>query len=258
MKKYIVAALILAIGLYVCKKTVLASYVGTVWAQTQKDVKDQVPTRFEIDRARHEIGNLDSDVGNMIRPIAEYMADIAQLKKDIQRTQTRLDEQKTVLLIMTKDLENNPAYVDYGHEKFSAARVRAKLQNDFESYRRVEASVQTQKKLLEAKETALRSAQDQLAKVMNKKHEYELRLAQLEAEEETLQVARVGSKLQLDDSRATQIEAALADIEKRQSVQRAEIELKTGAFANDNIPVQQRTEPAQDVASIRNYLEGKN
>ena len=255
MKKYIAVLLILVIGVYVGKKTILASYVGTLWAQTKKDAREQVPTRFEIERARHEIGNLDGDAGNMIRPIAEYMADIARLKKDIQATQVSLDEQRPALLIMTKDLEDNPSFVAYGNEKFSAERVRTKLQRDFESYRRLESHLQSQKKLLQAKETSLRSAQDQLAKVMNKKHEYELRLAQLEADEETLQVARVGSKLQLDDSRATQIEAALADIEKRQNVQRAEIELKTGALANDNIPVQQRHEPGQDLSSIRRYLE---
>jgi phosphoenolpyruvate synthase/pyruvate phosphate dikinase len=144
----------------------------------------------------------------------------------------------------------------YQGEEFAADRVRHKLQRDFESYQRFEKNLQSQRKLLEAKEASLRAAQEQLAKVVAKKKEFELRLAQLEADEETLQIARIGSKLEFDNSRATQIEAALADIEQRQTVQRTEIELKTQTLANDVIPVGPRREPARlDYAGIRQYLE---
>src|SRR5262249_40027747 len=162
------------------------------------------------------------------------MAAINRLKKDIQATQTALAQQKTSLLAMTKDLEGDPSFVVYGGEQYSADRVRTKLQRDFESYKHLEANLRSQQKLLEAKETSLKATQEQLAKVVAKKRDYELRLAQLEADEEMLQVVRLGSKLEFDDSRATQIQAALDDIERRQDVQRAEVELRTGALANDN------------------------
>ena len=120
----------------------------------------------------------------------------------------------------------------------------------------MEKNLQSQRKLLEAKETPLHAAQEQLAKVIAKKKEFELRLAQLEADEETLQIARVGTKLELDDSRASQIEAALADIEQRHTVQRTEIELKTQTFANDLIPVGPRQRSfGVDAVAIRQYLE---
>lgn len=255
MKKALVLLLALAAGLFICKKTVVGSYTATAWSHVKQEAHDQVPTRFEIERARHEINNLDGDIGNMIRPIAEYMAAIGRLKKDIQATQSSLDEQKVTLLTMTRDLDGGPTFVEYGGEKYSAERVRLKLQRDFDSFKRLEAHLASQKRLLETKETSLKATQEQLAKVIAKKREYELRLAQLEADEETLQVAKIGSTLKIDDSRTTQIEAALADIEHRQNVQRAEAELKTGTFANDTIPVNQRPRAATDVQAIRHYLE---
>lgn len=255
MKKIVALLLILAVGLFCYKRSGAHSYVGTFWSQTQREIKDQVPTRFELARARHELEQLDGDIGNMIRPIAEHMAAIGKLKKDIQATSTSLDEQKIVLLTMTKDLEGNPTFIEYAGEKYPSERVRSKLQRDFESYKRLEAHLHSQRKLLEAKETSLKGAQDQLAKVIAKKREFELRLAQAEAEEETLQVARLGSKLQIDDSRATQIEAALAEIEQRHEVERHQNELKTGTFANDAIPVGQKSAPSGDPAAIRRYLE---
>ena len=89
-----------------------------------------------------------------------------------------------------------------------------------------------------------------------KKREYEVRLAQLEADEETLKIARIGTNLQIDDSRSTQIEAALADIENRHEVLRQEVELTTGTLANDGIPVQERKQNRMEVKAIRAYLEG--
>jgi septation ring formation regulator EzrA len=258
MKKLLVIALVIGVCFYFVKKSSLFSYASTVWSQVKTETKNVVPTRFEIDRARHEIANLDDDIGNMIRPIAEYKAAILRVKKDIARSERALDDQKGVLLTMTKDLEGNPAVLVYAGEEYSAERVRGKLSKDFKSYKRLETKLQSQRKLLEAKEASLKATQEQLAKIIAKKREYEVRLAQLEADEETLQIARIGSTLQIDTSRTTQIEAALADIEHRQDVQRAEVELKTGTLANDVIPVQERKQSRQDVHAIRDYLEGQS
>lgn len=256
MRKLLWGLLIVGVGVFLARKTSFLSYAGTLWSQVKTETKNHVPTRFEIQRVRHELAQLDNDVGAMIRPIAEYKTAVGLLHKDIAKAETALEEQKPLLLTMAKDLEGNPTTVLYNGEQFGADRVRLKLQRDFESFQRMEKNLQSQRKLLEAKETSLRAAQEQLAKVIAKKKEFELRLAQLEADEETLQIARVGTKLELDDSRASQIEAALADIEQRQSVQRTEIELKTQTFANDFIPVgpRQRT-PSVDTAAIREYLE---
>ncbi|HWY86675.1 MAG TPA: hypothetical protein VNX28_08120 [Gemmataceae bacterium] len=256
MKKLLVTVLLVGACVYFVKKSAIGSYAGTVWSHVRTETKNAVPTRFEIDRVRHEIANLDDDIAGMIRPIAEYKATIVHLKKDIGQVESTLDGQKGVLLSMTRDLESNPTVLVYAGEEYPAERVRAKLTKDFESYQRLETNLKSRRKLLEAKEKSLKATQEQLAKVISKKREYEVRLAQLEADEETLQIARIGSKLQIDTSRTTQIEAALGDIEHRHNVLRAEVELKTGTFANDVIPVQERKQGTQDVHAIRAYLEG--
>ncbi len=235
--------------------TAVRSYASTLWSQVKSETKNAVPTRFEISRARHEIANLDDDIGGMIRPIAEYKATIMALNKEIGRSETMLREHKTVLLSMTQDLEGSPSVLVYAGEEYSADRVCAKLAKDFKSYRRLEANLQSRRKLLEAKEKSLKATQEQLAKVIAKKREYEVRLADLEADEETLRIARIGSKIQIDDSRTTQIEAALSDIEHRHDVERAEVELKTSDLANDLIPVQERGPTVVDINAIREHLK---
>ena len=79
MQKLVWTAALLIIGAVLVVKTSLASYAGTLWSQFSTQAKNQIPTRFELDRVRHELGQLDGDVSVMIRPIAEYRADIVRL-----------------------------------------------------------------------------------------------------------------------------------------------------------------------------------
>jgi septation ring formation regulator EzrA len=260
-RKVIVSLLLVAACFYVVKKTSVLSYAGTLWSQVAKETKNAVPTQFEIDRVRHELAGMDGDISQMLRPIAEHMATMQRLKKDIKTTRNNLADQKANILTMTKDLEGSPTVLVYGGEEYSAERVRQKLQRDFDSYKRTEAHLKSQEKLLEAKERSLSATREQLAKLVAKKREYEIRLAQLEADEETLQIARLGSKLPMNDNRASEIEAALANIEHRQDVERARDDLLNGQFANDFIPVNQRirsgTAPV-DLNEIRSYLQANN
>jgi hypothetical protein len=258
IRKLLVLGLILGVGFWVVKKTSAFSYARALWCNVTAQAKDSVPTEVELNRVRHEIAQMDRDISNMLRPIAEHMATINRLKKDIQNTRANLADQKTILLAMAKDMEHNPTTVEYGGERYSADRIRNKLQRDFDSYKRSEANLRSQEKLLDAKERALTATREQLTKMVNKKKEYEIRLAQLEADEETLKIARMGTKVKIDDSRATEIEAILSHIEHRHDVQRAELDLLNSPQAHDFIPVDQRTRPAGKVepTEVRNYLEG--
>jgi chromosome segregation ATPase len=258
IRKTMIGLLVLGGLMFLVKRTSFISYAGTLWGQATRQAKEQVPTKFEIERARREIAAMDSDISTGLRPIAEYMAAINKLKKDIKAAQDALADQKISILAMTRDLDGNPTVLSYGGEEYTAERVRKKLQGDFESYRRCEAHLKSQEKLLEARERSLAASREQLTKLVAKKRDYEIRLAQLEADEETLQTARIGSKLPVPDNRAAEIESVLAEIEHRQEVQRAEIELANGPQAHDFIPVQSgsRTRVA-DLDEIRSHFGQK-
>jgi peptidoglycan hydrolase CwlO-like protein len=256
MHKLAMTLLAAVVVVWIAAKTNVASYASVLWTKVAKETKNTIPTRFEIERVRNEIAQLDADLGAMIRPIAEHKADVTRLTRDVRKSEDSLAEQREALLRLSKDLEPNPKAVILDGEPYPADRVRRKLERDFESFRRLEKHLESQRKLLEAKEASLQAAQEQLAKLVSKKQEYEVRLARLSADEETLQVARIGTKVEFDPSRANHIEQALADIEHRHEVQRAEIELTAGKAMNDSIPT--RKEPSVTPGSVRQYLEGSN
>jgi chromosome segregation ATPase len=254
MKKLLVIGLIVLGGLWVVRKTNLVSYAGTVWAAVRTEAKAQVPTKFELDRIRHEIARMDGDIRGMVSPIAEHMATISKLRRDIQRTEVTLADQKTALLAMTAALDKGEEHVSYKGQQVPAERIRQQLQRDFSSFKLLETQLDTQRKLLTAKEKTLDGARDQLNKLIAKKRDFEVRLAQLEAEEQLLAVARTGTNFQVDDSRATEIQEALNAIEHRQEVERNMHILTTGDPVTQGVPPPDQ--PGTSLDEIRAHLQG--
>jgi chromosome segregation ATPase len=246
MHKWIVGAVLVAGTCFLVKKTSFVSYAGTLWSQVATEAKKQIPTRFEIERARHEIAQLDKDITAMIRPLAEHKAEVVRLDKEIASLQTNLDGRREKLLKATHDFETVSTVRD---------GTRVQLDRDFEGFKRLEKQNEAFRKMRDAKQTAFDGAQAQLAKLVSRKRDFEVRLTQLEADEETIRVAALGSPIAIDDNRASAIEAALREIEHRHEVSRAEIELANGDLVSDT-PAATAT-PSPSLSEMRAYLEKK-
>jgi peptidoglycan hydrolase CwlO-like protein len=254
MKKLLILGIIGAVALVaIVKKTNVCSYASTLASTVGAQAKDQVPTKFELERIRNEIAALDGDISQMIRPIAEYKSAIEKMRKDIAKGETNITTRKKDLLDVVKELEANKPF-KVNDRVYTPEQVRRQVERDTTSLKQLEKHVKAQQQVLDAKELSLKATQEQLAKVISKKREYEIRLAQVEAEEETLQVARIGSTVKIDNTRATQIEDALAAIEQRHDVERHETILRTNDLVN--VPLQDRNRTPDDLNAIRNYLEG--
>jgi chromosome segregation ATPase len=243
MHKWIVGAVLVAGTCFLVKKTSFCSYAGTFWSQATTVAKNQIPTRFEIDRARHEIGQLDRDITAMIRPLAEHKAEVARLDKEIAQLQTNLEGRREKLLKATSAFETVSTVRDGS---------RVQLDRDFDGFKRLEKQETALRKMRDARQTAFDGAQAQLAKLVSTKRDFEVRLTQLEADEETIRVAAIGSKIAVDDNRASAIEAALREIERRHEVSRAELEL-----ANGDLVDAPAATPSPSLSEMRAYLERK-
>ena len=215
MKKTIalVAAGALAL-LVVAKTTNVSSYVGTIWQKAKAAAKQQVPTEFEIDRIAHDIAGLDQALDRMIRPIAEHKVAVDRLRTEVTEKETRLAEKKKVLLDATQavKLAKPDEKLIYANKAYPVALVKQRIARDFEHYKRFEASLAAQKKLLESKETTLRAAQEQLQTFMSRKRDFEVQLAQLRAEHEINKVAAVGTDIEIDTTPLANIAQSLAEL----------------------------------------------
>ncbi len=255
MKKALIIGLIGAVALgVVAKKTNAFSYASTLFAQVEQDAKKQVPTKFEIERIRNEITSLDSDVSQMIRPIAEYKADIEKLRKDVAKTQTNIEQKKADLLAVVEKVQDKNGFVVLAGKKHSVEKVQQVIQRETDHVKVLEKNVKAQQQVLEAKEASLKATQEQLAKVVNLKRDFEVRLAQLEALDQTIQVNRIASNIKIDTSRATQIDNAMQGLERRLNADIHELDLRKGDV--NNIDLFEREPEPLDLNAITNYLRG--
>jgi peptidoglycan hydrolase CwlO-like protein len=255
MKKLILLGVIGAVAVVACAKSTGAwSYVRTSIAQVKSDVQGQIPVKFELNRIREELKDMDADIAQMVRPIAEYKVAIERMRKDITRNQTRIDEQKKVLLGVADELKGNQKTISIGGTTYPVSRVQKQLVQDTDKLKQLEKFVATQRQVLESKEASLTATQDQLAKLVSKKREYEVRVAQLEAEQEALTTIKIGSDIKIDSSTATRIENALNDLEHRLRVEAEVAAQRTGEVGVINL--NEREQRPTDLQAIRDYLNG--
>jgi peptidoglycan hydrolase CwlO-like protein len=254
MKKLLVLGLVALAAVWAARKMHLASYARTLWSQVRQEAKAQVPVKFEFDRIRLEIEQMDDDIRNMANPIAEHMAGVAELRRDIAQGKSALARQKASLLTMTTCLRKPGDRVDYKGRQVAAGALRRQMRRDFALYKQREAQVATQEKLLTAKQKALDAAREQLSKLIARKDEFKIQLAQLEAEQQLIEAAGTATDLRVDDSRASEIATALASIRHEQEVARSKISLLTGGAMAGNAP--RHEQPGASPGKVRAYLKG--
>ncbi len=256
-KKYLLVGIIGALGLvFLSTKTNFASYARTFVAHVEKQADNSIPTKFEIERIRNEIASLDGDISQMIRPIAEYKAEIQRTRQDVTANQKTVEEKKAKLLAHFDKIDGNPKFVSINGRDVPLEKFKAELHRQTEIVKTQELNLKTLRQVLEAKEKSLKATQEQLAKVVSKKREYEARLADLEALDQSLQVARIASDIKIDSGRATQIEDALRRLEDKLNADRTELDMRRGDVGNLNLFEQES--PPLDLQAIRNYLEGQD
>jgi chromosome segregation ATPase len=235
------------------------SYVKTAWCKVRNAAKEQVSTDFEIDRISMELNSLDQRLDKMIRPVAEHKVAVERLRKEVADSDTRLAEQKKVLLDATAIVQKAKPnqMLCYGKGSFTVEQVKRKIAIDFETFKRFEAAVDSQKKLLESREATLRAAQEQLQTYISKKDEFKQQLAQLKAEHEINKANAVGtSHVEIDETPLAQVSQSLAELKDRIDRQRAEMEMRKGVLEANGIPLNQPQQSnAVDLDAIRAHLE---
>jgi len=256
-KKIGIAAVVVAVVLFLLNSTMLGSYTSTAWSKIHGSFKKQVPLEFEIERIKHEIAQLVPDMKKNLSAVAEEMVAIDNLKEEIIVTKGNLQEQKASIMAMTEDLDRGLQTVSYKGRTYSAARVREKLAADFNGYQRCEKDVKAKEQLLDAKERGLDAAREQLSSIRAQKQELEIQVESLEAELKAVRLAQTRNKFHFDDSRLAHCKGILADIKNRLKIEKTQEEL-SGQFANDpTIAVEQKAKSTPELSrEIKAYFQG--
>jgi len=258
-KKIIVGAVILLAAAWVVKKTQVCSYAKTIFQNGAQQVRGQIPRELELARIENEIGQLDNDYRKQLRTIAEKMTAIKKLNQDIANTEVSRKERADSLVALTQAIEGKKTPIEYnGLVYTSLANAEKKADTEFQTLQRQDRTLESLKKTLEAEQSNLAALKDQLDKLVTQKHEFQVRVAQLRADEARLQAARTKTPLKVDDSRVADIKNALDRIEQEQDVDHNEraVADQYGATIDNHTPAV-RISPPVNLQKIRDYVQGK-
>lgn len=191
------------------------SYLTTTAGWMSRSVRESVPVKFELERARKMIASLEPEIGRHKRDIAREELELRRIEEQITSSRETLADTWGDIQRLREDLARGDSNFVYSGRTYSARQVETDLTNRFERYETREATVANLEQILQARERGLAAAQDKLQAMIAAKRQLEVQVENLEARLKMVEVAKTASELRIDDSQLSRTRELLSDLEAR-------------------------------------------
>ena len=151
------AALVLLLALFFGRSHVLTT-VGMV----RESVKESVPIDFEIKRARQMIKELRPEIRKNLRLIAHEEVEVGTLEEHVVALNQKLGQDRNDIVRLKDDLDRGSETFVYAGHSYSAKRIEAELTSRFDQFKMEEATLDSQKQILAARQRGLTAAREKL------------------------------------------------------------------------------------------------
>jgi hypothetical protein len=217
--------------------TDLGSYLRSSSRSISSAVKDNVPMEFQLRRARDLLDDIIPEMHASIRAIAEQEVEIASLRTEI------VDSEKAVADAF------RVGYVSYTRDE-----LKDDLARRFDRTKEAELVLAGKKRLLSNREKSLAAATQLFERTRSQRAMLENQIAALESQHKMVQMASVGSGVQIDHSKLAQTEQLIAQIKKQLDVAERVLAHKA-KFVDPAVPVSGVNEK-ELLSEVDSYLAG--
>lgn len=232
--------------------TELGSYLRSSTRCVTSAVKDNVPVEFELRRARDLLDDIIPEMHASIRSIAEQEVEIASLRAEITDSEKAVAEAKGKVAKVRECLATPGNSFSIGQIIYSRDELKDDLARRFERTKEAELALAGKKRLLSNREKSLQAALQVFERTRGQRAQLENQIAALESQHKLVQMASVGSGVQIDHSKLAQTERLIADIKKQLDV--AERVLAHKAKFVDSIPVDSVVNEKELLTEVDAYL----
>ena len=217
IKKAIISTTALAlVGTFVFGRDVV-SYVKTTATSVRTAAKSVIPVETEIQRARGMVNDLMGDIKPCMRQIAEAEVDVEHRSRAIARQEEKLAQQKGEILTLRAHVKNGDE-VRYVGRTYSSAEVQEDLARRFERFKLAEQTLESNRKILRAREQIVDSTRKKLEGMLAAKRDLQVKVENLDARLQALQAAQAASEVNIDDSRLARAKELIAGLNKQLDV----------------------------------------
>jgi len=196
----------------------LASYLKSSGRGVQRAIRQNIPTEFELQRARDLVEEIIPEMHANIRMIAQEEIEIEQLKGDIAQSEKSLASEKERLQKLSTVLTRQQASYTLSGREFTHEQIKEDVGRRFECFKEGELVLQSKQRLLTNREKSLAGARQMLEQTRAQKALLEEKIKALDGQHRLLQAAAAGSQLQVDSSKLAQTAKLINDIKKRLDV----------------------------------------
>jgi len=194
------------------------SYMRSGARSVRDSVSEQIPTEFELSRARDLLDDIIPQMQANIRLMATEEVEIAALTKDIAASAERLEAERIKIERLTELLSKDDPSYRIGGREFTREQVRTDLARRFDRFKEAEQVLAGKKRLLTTREQSLAAAVQMLERTRGQKQLLEEKVAALAAQHRMIQAASVGSKLKVDQTRLARADKLIRSLKKRLDV----------------------------------------
>jgi chromosome segregation ATPase len=219
MKKFLVVAAIVVVGVVVAKKTHAWTCARDMVKNALADKEREKSRTQELAEAKKKIAAMDKGYQKLLRSIAEKMVSVKTLTEEIKTAEVNRKELFDGLTGLTESIEAKETPISYKGESYpTPAKAEAKANRELTLLKQLDKSLGSKKKLLEAEQRTLDALKDGLDKLVTQKRTFEVRVAELEAREAELQAAKIQSPTKIDEGEVADIKKLLDRVEHGQAV----------------------------------------
>jgi hypothetical protein len=232
----------------------IVSYLRSSAKSVQDAVKSNVPTEFELRRARDLLEEIIPEMHANIRLIAQEEVEIAALKSDIERSAVAgMEERRHLERISSALGDRRLANCTIGGSRCDRDQLKEELAQRFNRFKEAEIVLASKRRLLTARERSLQSALALLERTRSQKILLAQKIETLESQNRLIKAAAVGSAIEFDNSKLTQTERLIGQIKKR-------LDVAERVLAHESRFVQpvaiDETSEEDLLAEVREYLQG--
>jgi hypothetical protein len=234
LKKLLIAAVAVVVGLAVVNHTRLGSVCRLNWHKATAWAQKQVPIETEIERLQMELANLSKNDGIYFDKVARQEVQALKLEEEIKVARTSVDKQEQHIQALRKDLTNAGEFVVHNGERFARTEVMDQLQNDWKVFQSCEEALKHKQGQLKNLQEIITANRNTLKTMQANRTAMANKLAKLRLEYENLQLAKARSEGLVDQGDISGLLKGIEELDERLSVEKRSQALK-GEFTSGRI-----------------------
>ncbi|MCH8221770.1 MAG: hypothetical protein IH868_00025 [Chloroflexi bacterium] len=196
----------------------VCSYVTTSAERVRDSVRESVPIEFEIDRARKMVRDLVPDIRRCMHVIAKEEVEVERLEKHVDGASQSISKARQEIQQLTVALKDDRSMYHFAGRHYTSDQVKSDLTRRFARYKTSDATLESHRNMLVARQRNLDAARLKLDGMLAAKRQLEVDVENLEARMKLVQVAQASSEYNFDDSQLARVKDLVADVRSRLAV----------------------------------------